>query len=308
MSPRHFLTVTDFSRSELDETLRLAVNMKKRRHEFNAFGGASAALIFKKPSLRTRVSFEVGVADLGGHPIYITDQEIGLGKRESVHDIAQVLSRFVSLIELRTFAHSEVEELAASATVPVINGLTDSYHPCQIVADLMTVLEHKGRLDDLTVTYLGDGNNVTNSWLTAAERFGFQLRIGTAEGNDPDAEIVAHARSLSKGGVVITRDPREAVAGADVLYTDVWASMGQKDKAEENQKKLAPYQVNARLLSQAKPDAIVLHCLPAERGLEITDEVMDGPQCRAFDQAENRLHAQKALMYMLLAGFREKTG
>lgn len=308
MSPRHFLTVTDFSRAELDETLRLAVNMKKRRQEFDAFGGASAALIFKKPSLRTRVSFEVGVADLGGHPIYITDQEIGLGKRESVHDIARVLSRFVALIELRTFDHSEVEELAASATVPVINGLTDSYHPCQIVADLMTVHEHKGSLDELTITYLGDGNNVTNSWLTAAERYGFQLRIGTAEGNDPDPALVAHARSVSKGGVVITRDPREAVAGADVLYTDVWASMGQKDKADENRRRLAPFQVNAKLLAAAKPDAMVLHCLPAERGLEITDEVMDGPQCKAFDQAENRLHAQKALMYMLLVEFLREPG
>lgn len=308
MSPRHFLTVTDFSRAELDETLRLAVNMKKRRQEFDAFGGASAALIFKKPSLRTRVSFEVGVADLGGHPIYITDQEIGLGKRESVHDIARVLSRFVALIELRTFDHSEVEELAASATVPVINGLTDTYHPCQIVADLMTVHEHKGALDELTITYLGDGNNVTNSWLTAAERYGFQLRIGTAVGNDPDSALVEHARSVSKGGVVITRDPREAVAGADVLYTDVWASMGQKDKADENRRRLTPFQVNAKLLAAAKPDAIVLHCLPAERGLEITDEVMDGPQCKAFDQAENRLHAQKALMYMLLVEFLREPG
>jgi len=300
---RHFLNVTDFSRPELDACLRLAMDMKKRRHEFDAFRGGSAALIFKKPSLRTRVSFEVGVSELGGHPIYITDQEIGLGKRESVHDIAQVLSRFVSLIELRTFAHSEVEELAVHATVPVINGLTDSYHPCQIVADLLTVLEHKGRLDGLTITYLGDGNNVTHSWLTAAERFDFQLRIGTTEGNDPDPEIVRRAQTASKRGVVITRDPREAVAGADVLYTDVWASMGQKEKAEENRRKLMPFQLNATLLAAAKPDAMVLHCLPAERGVEITDEVMDGPQCKAFDQAENRLHAQKALMHMLLVDF-----
>ena len=210
----------------------------------------------------------------------------------------------MSLIELRTFAHSEVEELAEHATVPVINGLTDAYHPCQIVADLMTVLEHKGRLDGLTVTYLGDGNNVTHSWLTAAERYDFQLRIGTTEGNDPDPQIVKRAQAASKKGVVICRDPREAVAGADVLYTDVWASMGQKEKAEENQRKLMPFQLNAKLLAQAKPDAMVLHCLPAERGLEITDEVMDGPQCKAFDQAENRLHAQKALMHMLLVDFK----
>ena len=307
MAPRHFLTVTDFSRAELDETLRLAVDMKRRRHEFDAFGGGSAALIFKKPSLRTRVSFEVGVAELGGHPIYITDQEIGLGKRESVYDIAQVLSRFVSLIEIRTFAHSEVEELAASATVPVVNGLTDSYHPCQIVADLLTVLENKGRLDGLTITYLGDGNNVTHSWLTAAERYGFHFRVGTVVGNDPDPAVMKRAQASAAGRVEIVRDPLKAVQGADVLYTDVWASMGQKDKIEENRRKLAPFQVNAQLLAAAKPDAMVLHCLPAERGHEITDEVMDGPQCKAFDQAENRLHAQKAIMYMLLVKLAGKT-
>jgi ornithine carbamoyltransferase len=297
---RHFLTVTDFSRAELDRALDLAVAMKQHRHDYDAFKGGSAALIFKKPSLRTRVSFEVGVSELGGHPLYITDQEIGLGKRESVHDIAQVLSRFVSLIEIRTFAHSEVEELALHATVPVINGLTDSYHPCQIVADLMTVRECKGRLDGLTIAYLGDGNNVTHSWLTAAERYGFNLRIGTAAGNDPEAEVLKRAKSGAKGKVEIVRDPQSAVAGADVLYTDVWASMGQKDKAEENRRRLFPFQVNAELLAKAKPDAIVLHCLPAVRGEEITDQVMDGPQCKAFDQAENRLHAQKALMHMLL--------
>lgn len=305
MAQRHFLTVTDFSRAELDRTLELAIDMKRRRHEYPSFGGGSAALIFKKPSLRTRVSFEVGVHELGGHPIYITDQEIGLGKRESVHDIAQVLSRFVSLIEIRTFAHSEVEELAAAALVPVINGLTDAYHPCQIVADLLTVKEHKGTLDGLTIAYLGDGNNVTHSWLTAAERYDFNFRIGTVEGNDPDSGILEHARRTAKGSIDVVRDPVQAVRGADVLYTDVWASMGQKDKAEENRRRLMPFQISSQLLRQAKPDAMVLHCLPAIRGEEITDEVMDGPQCQAFDQAENRLHAQKALMHMLLVDLNE---
>jgi ornithine carbamoyltransferase len=297
---RHFLTVTDFSRAELDRTLDLAAAMKLKRHDYHSFGGGSAALIFKKPSLRTRVSFDVGVFELGGHPLYITDQEIGLGQRESVHDIAQVLSRFVSLIQIRTFAHAEVEELAACATVPVINGLTDSFHPCQIVADLLTVREHKGKLDGLVITYLGDGNNVAHSWLTAAERYAFELRIGTVAENDPDPEVLRRAQAAAKGRVVVVRDPEQAVAGSDVLYTDVWASMGQKEKAAENRKRLWGFQINSRLLGLARPDAIVLHCLPAVRGEEITDDVMDGPQCKAFEEAENRLHAQKSIMHMLL--------
>ena len=201
---------------------------------------------------------------------------------------------------MMTFAHSEVEALAASAAVSVINGLTDSYHPCQIVADLFTVYEHKGTLDGLTIAYLGDGNNVTHSWLTAAERYGFHFRVGTVVGNDPDPKVLEQARKTARGKVEVVRDPREAVRGADVLYTDVWASMGQKDKADENRRRLQAFQINSELLRAAKPDAIVLHCLPAVRGEEITDEVMDGPQCKAFDQAENRLHAQKALMHMLL--------
>jgi ornithine carbamoyltransferase len=300
VSIKHFLSVTDFSREELDATLDLARKMKSDRLGYNAFNGGSAALIFKKPSLRTRVSFDVGVFELGGHGMYITDQEVGLGKRESVYDIAQVLSRYVSLIELRTFAHSEALELARAATVPVVNGLTDSFHPCQIVADLLTVLEHKNRIDDLTISYLGDGNNVAHSWLRAAERFAFHLRIGTVETNDPDPAILAHAKAHARGSVKVIRDPHEAAAGADVLYTDVWASMGQKDLADQNRQRLAAFQINGDLLRAAAPDAIVLHCLPANRGEEITDEVMDGPQCRAFDEAENRLHAQKAIMHRLL--------
>lgn len=303
MAKRDFLTITDFSRAQLDATLNLAMEMKKKRMDHQPFEGGSAALIFKKPSLRTRVSFEVGVHELGGHPIYITDQEIGLGKRESVHDIAKVLSRYVRLIEIRTFEHDEVVQLARHATVPVINGLSDSYHPCQVMADIMTIIERKGRIDGLTVAYVGDGNNVSHSWLKAAQRFDFRLRIGTVAENEPNHEIFAEAQSKSNARVQIVHDPKQAVEGADVLYTDVWASMGQKHLADENRARLARFQINAGLLAMAAPQAIVLHCLPANRGEEITDDVIDGPQSAVFDEAENRLHIQKALMHQLLTDF-----
>ena len=303
MAKRDFLTITDFSRAQLNATLNLALEMKNRRMDHQPFGGGSAALIFKKPSLRTRVSFEVGVHELGGHPIYITDQEIGLGKRESVHDIAKVLSRYVRLIEIRTFEHEEVVQLAHHATVPVINGLSDSYHPCQVLADIMTIIERKGRIDGLTVAYVGDGNNVSHSWLKAAQRFDFRLRIGTVRENEPNHEIFAEAQAKSNARVQIVHDPKHAVEGADVLYTDVWASMGQKHQADENRVRLAGFQINRELLAMAAPQAIVLHCLPANRGEEITDEVMDGPHSAVFDEAENRLHIQKALMYQLLTDF-----
>jgi ornithine carbamoyltransferase len=301
---RDFLTITDFTRAELDRTLALALEMKRRRFDFKPFGGGAAALIFKKPSLRTRVSFEVGVHELGGHPIYITDQEIGLGKRESVYDIAQVLSRYVRLIEIRTFEHDEVVGLARHATVPVLNGLTDTFHPCQVLADIMTIIEHRGRIDGLTVAYLGDGNNVSHSWLRAAERFDFCLRIGTVRENEPNHELFAQAQANAKSRVQIVHDPAQAAKGADVLYTDVWASMGQKHLADENRARLSRFQINDELLAVASPKAIVLHCLPANRGEEITDSVMDGPQSVVFDEAENRLHLQKALMHQLLTEFR----
>jgi ornithine carbamoyltransferase len=303
VAKRDFVTITDFSRDQLDATIKLALEMKKRRMDFQPFGGGSAALIFKKPSLRTRVSFEVGVHELGGHPIYITDQEIGLGKRESVHDIAQVLSRYVKLIEIRTFEHEEVVQLARWAGVPVINGLSDSFHPCQVLADIMTSIERKGRIDGLTVAYVGDGNNVSHSWLKAAQRFDFRLRIGTVRENEPNRELFAEAQAKSIARVQIVHDPKQAVEGADVLYTDVWASMGQKHMADENRARLSKFQINRELLAAAAPKAMVLHCLPANRGEEITDEVMDGPQSAVFDEAENRLHIQKALMHQLLTDF-----
>ena len=262
--------------------------------------GKSAACIFTKESLRTRVSFEVGINELGGNPIYITDAEIKLGQRESIADAARVLSRYVSLIMIRTYKQSDVEGLAKYASVPVINGLTDLVHPCQVLGDYFTVLEHKKPKDRYVIAYLGDANNIANSWLNLASLIPIELRIGTAADYKPDETILKRAKGNPSSKIIITTNPKEAVAGADVLYTDVWASMGQKHLADEKAAKLKGFQINKSLLSLASPDAMVLHCLPAERGKEVTDDVMDGPQSFVFDQAENRLHVQKGIMVFLL--------
>jgi len=242
----------------------------------------------------------VGIYELGGHALYITDNEIKLGQRETIADAAKVLSRYVGMIMIRTFAHSDVEGLAKHASVPVINGLTDLVHPCQILGDYFTILEHLKQKERYKIAYLGDGNNITNSWLNLASLIPLELRIGTAADTLPDAGILAKAKANADSKILLTTDPKEAVADADVIYTDVWASMGQKHLAEEKEKKLKKYQVNSSLLAGANPKAIVMHCLPAERGREITDEVLDGPQAVVFDEAENRLHIQKAIMVFLM--------
>ncbi|MCK4373130.1 MAG: ornithine carbamoyltransferase, partial [candidate division Zixibacteria bacterium] len=278
----------------------LCARMKKGETAPKPFEGKSVACIFTKESLRTRVSFEVGINELGGHALYITDKEIKLGQRETVADAARVLSRYVATIMIRTFAQSDVDELARYASVPVINGLTDLVHPCQILGDYFTAMEHLGKRDRYRVAYVGDGNNIANSWLNLASRLPLDLRIGTDEDCRPDADILKLAQANSDSRVLVTADPKEAVADADVLYTDVWASMGQKHLVEEKEEKLRKYQLNGSLLAAADPGAIVMHCLPAERNKEITDEVMDGPQSVVFDQAENRLHIQKAIMVFLL--------
>jgi ornithine carbamoyltransferase len=257
--------------------------------------------IFLKPSLRTRVSFEVGIGQLGGKSLYITGDEIGLGKRESIYDAAKVLSRFVGMIMIRAFDHGEVEQLAKHAEVPVINGLTDLLHPCQVMGDMLTILEHKGKVEGLTIAYLGDGNNVANSWLNASTRFSFNLRIGTSPETKPDQNILQNAQKAGLSQIKVTFDPKEAVKDADVIYTDVWASMGQKHLSDKRKQLLKDFQINNDLLKHAKKDCIVLHCLPANRGEEITDEVMDDPvHSVVFDQAENRLHIQKAIMTNLM--------
>jgi ornithine carbamoyltransferase len=300
---RDCLQLIDFSADELRGMLELAAEIKAevRQGVFRKpLANKSFACIFHKPSLRTRISFEVGLAQLGGTTLYITDNEIELGKRESIHDVAKVLSRYVDGILIRTFSHASVEELALHASVPVVNMLTDLTHPCQVLADIFTVYEHKGRIDDLVVTYLGDGNNMTNSWLNLARRIPMELRVATSPDCLPDPAILKAAQDEGLSRIIVTDDPRAAAAGADVLYTDVWASMGQKEQAEAKARLLKAYQINAELVSLAKPDCLVMHCLPAERGKEITDEVMDGPRSVVFDEAENRMHAQKALMVRLL--------
>ena len=300
---RDFVAITDFSREEIFETLVLAKELKELQHDKAApqpLAGKSVGLIFHKPSLRTRISFEVGVTQLGGSPIYITKQEIELGKRETIYDAAKVLSRYLAMIEIRTFSHEDVVQLAKHADVPVINGLTDLLHPCQVMSDIFTVQEKLGRVEDIKIAYLGDGNNVTNSWLNLASLLSVQLVVATAKETPPNEEILAKARAAGRSEITLEHDPRKAAKGAHILYTDVWASMGQKDESEKQRQLLSKFQLNSELLSLADKNAIVMHCLPAERGREITDEVMDGPQSVVFDQAENRLHMQKAIMTKLL--------
>ena len=297
---RSLCQITDLTASELNEVFDLCAKMKNKEIAPKPLEGKSVACIFTKASLRTRVSFEVGISELGGNPIYITDNEIKLGERESISDAAKVLSRYVGLIMIRTFKESDVEGLAKHASVPIVNGLTDLVHPCQILGDYFTVLENLPKKERYSIAYVGDGNNITNSWLNLASLIPIDFRIGTAEDCQPDKDIIAKAKANPQSSILVTSDPKEAVANADVIYTDVWASMGQKHLYEEKTNKLKKYQLNSSLLEGANKDAIVLHCLPAERGREITDEVMDGPQSRVFDEAENRLHIQKAIMAFLL--------
>jgi len=294
-----FISIADIDRAQTEKLIALAAQLKRDRAPRDELAGKTVALIFHKPSLRTRQSFEVGVFELGGHPMYVTDQEIKMGQRESTHDIGMVLSRYVHGIMIRTFSHANCVELADAASVPVINGLTDLLHPCQIMGDLQTCAERGKALDDMVVAFVGDGNNVANSWVNAAGNLPFELRIASPSGYEPEAALLDAARS--KGATVhILTDAARAVDGADVIYTDVWTSMGQEGEAEERRSAFRSYQVNDELLARAKDEAIVLHCLPAHRGEEITDSVIDGPHSAVFDQAENRLHAQKAVMIELM--------
>ncbi|MEW5959122.1 MAG: ornithine carbamoyltransferase [Chloroflexota bacterium] len=304
---RHFLDISDFSADELWQFLNKARELKD---EWQAGGnqpilkGKILGMIFQKPSLRTRVSFEVGMLHLGGEVLYLSPAEIGLGKRESVPDIARVMSGYVDGIMARVFDHQHVLQLAQYGRVPVINGLSDYSHPCQALADVFTIWEHFGRLEGLAVAYVGDGNNVANSLAIAAVTLGAHFRIATPPGYELLAEAMTRVKSLAQRrgvSVTVSTDPAAAVTGADVIYTDVWTSMGQEAETEQRLKIFPPYQVNAGLVAQAKPGAIVMHCLPAHRGEEITDEVADGPQSRLFPQAENRLHAQKGILALLLA-------
>ncbi|MCP4632497.1 MAG: ornithine carbamoyltransferase [candidate division Zixibacteria bacterium] len=298
---KDFIQITDFSKEEIIETFDIATSLKNGDTEYaSILNGKTVGCIFTKPSLRTRVSFETGIYELGGNSIYITDKEIQLGVRESIYDAAKVLSRFLGMIMIRTFAHSDVEGLGEHADIPVINGLTDLTHPCQVLGDMLTAREHLGRVEDLKIAFLGDGNNVFNSWVNLACRLSMDLRLGTSPNTLPNKDIIKKAEDAGISQVRVTHDPIEAVSGADIIYTDVWASMGEKDKAAEKVELLSKFQVNDELVARADSNCIVMHCLPANRGQEITDSVMDGKHSVVFDEAENRLHIQKAIMVQLM--------
>jgi ornithine carbamoyltransferase len=296
---RDFLAIPDLSRDEILEVLDLAARMKSGEYRERPLEGKTLAMIFTKSSTRTRVSFEVGALQLGGHALFLSARDIQLGRGEPIRDTARVLSRYVDGIMIRTFDHADVEELARFASIPVINGLTDLLHPCQIMADLQTIRESFGpELEGVKVAWIGDGNNMANSWLNAAHRLGFELRLAFPEGYEPDRAILERAQASTR--VVLTHDPREAAEGADVINTDVWASMGQEEESAERARAFTGYRVDAVLMGRGSERAIFLHCLPAHRGEEVTDEVIEGPRSRVFDQAENRLHAQKAIMARLM--------
>jgi ornithine carbamoyltransferase len=299
---RSFTRVADWSHDELVEVLDLADDLKRRqqaREEHHLLPGRTLGMIFQKPSTRTRVSFEVGIYQLGGAGLYLSAGDLQLGRGETIKDTAVVLSRYLDAIMIRTFAQSDVEELAANASIPVINGLTDSSHPCQALADVMTIRERFGRLGGLKVVYLGDGNNVCASLMVACAKLGTSFVAATPSGYRPDEEVVRIARDAG-GTVELTDDPRAAVEGADVLYTDVWTSMGQEDERQQRLQDLAGFGIDSELLKNAGDNAIVLHCLPAHYGEEITEDVLYGPQSAVWDEAENRLHAQKALMALVI--------
>ena len=300
-SPTHrdFLAIPDFSRVQLLALFDLAERMRRGEYTKTPLAGKTLAMIFMKASTRTRVSFEVGTYQLGGHALFLSPRDVQLGRGEPIADTARVLSRYVDGIMIRTFAHHDVEELAKFADVPVINGLTDLLHPCQILADLLTIRQHLGTYEGKKVAWIGDGNNMANSWINAAYRLGFELSIACPEGYEPADRLVARARE--QANITLTRDPREAIAGAHVVNTDVWASMGQEEEQAARAKAFAGFTVDAKLMSAASPDAIFLHCLPAHRGEEVTEEVLESPRSIVFDQAENRLHIAKAILMMLLA-------
>jgi len=303
---QHLLTLADLSAGEVRNILEVARGLRdewRQRGNRPLLAGKSLGMIFQKPSLRTRVSFERAMQHLGGTALYIAPQEIHLGQRESVADVARVLSRYVEGIMARVFAHSDIEELAAYSRVPVINGLSDKYHPCQALADYLTIWDKLGHLEGVHLAYIGDGNNVAHSLLIGGAKLGVNVTIACPAGYEPQQDVLARAgQAAGESGAQlrVVREPAEAARGADAVYTDVWTSMGQEKDAEERRRLFARYQVNAALLAQAKPGAIVMHDLPAHRGEEITDEVMDGSQSVVFDQAENRLHAQKAVLALLL--------
>jgi ornithine carbamoyltransferase len=299
---RHFLTLTDFSSAELKALIKRAIELKamwKRGELHKPLHMRTLAMIFEKSSTRTRVSFETGMTQLGGHAMFLSPNDTQLGRGEPIQDSARVISRMVDAVMIRTFEQEKVELFAKYSRVPVINALTDKYHPCQLLADMMTWIEHRGEPQGKTVAWVGDGNNMCHSWMDAAKLFGFHLNVACPEGYDPAADVQA----MNAGSVSYFRDPNAAVKGVDVVVTDTWASMGQEAEKKVREVAFAGYQVTSEMMALAHPDAIFMHCLPAYRGMEVSDEVMEGPQSVLWDEAENRLHAQKALLEILVCGF-----
>ncbi|MFQ6675165.1 MAG: ornithine carbamoyltransferase [Fidelibacterota bacterium] len=303
---RDFLHITDFETGEIFAVLELADKLKAQTRtgkEHPLLKGKTLAMIFQKPSARTRISFETGMNQLGGHAIFLGPSEIGLGEREEPRDVARVVSRYNHLVVARVFEHARVTELARWASIPVINGLSDYNHPCQVMADIFTLRERRKNLDGLRIAYVGDGNNVANSWVNLSRRIAMTLVLACPEGYEPDAETVESAGNAGLSRISLVRDPLEAVRGADVVYTDVWTSMGQESDRDLRKEVFRPYQVNDQVMAAAGNQAFFMHCLPAHRGEEVTDAVLEGPRSLVFDQAENRLHVQKAIM-VTLAGSR----
>ena len=302
-SIRHFLTLLDFSPKELEQLIQRACEMKQEHlagKDQHAFPGTVLAMIFAKSSTRTRVSFEAGMAQLGGHAMFLSPDDTQLGRGEPVEDSARVISSMVDIVMIRTYGHDIVERFAAHSSVPVINALTDDFHPCQLLADMQTWVEHRGSISGKSVCWVGDGNNMCQSYINAARQFDFELRIACPPGFEPDSELLA----ANADRVRVEHDPNTAVQGVDLVVTDVWASMGQESEQQDRAKRFAPYQVNGELMSRAASDALYMHCLPAHRGEEISGELMDAPDTVIWDEAENRLHAQKALMETLLMAAR----
>ena len=300
---RNFVSIADYSLSELEAIFELTAELKEKtkcREDHHLCKGLTMSMIFAKPSARTRISFETGMYQLGGYALYLSPNDIGIGKREAVKDIAQVVSRYNDIIMARLFEHKHMEVLAKYATVPVINGLTDYNHPCQIMADIFTVKEHRKNLNDIKIVYIGDGNNVANSWINLASKLPMHLVLCSPSGYEPDQTTMKNAKNAGISEIELLTDPKAAVKDADVVYTDVWASMGMEAEAKARRKIFLPYQINSELMAYAGKNALVMHCLPAHRGDEITDEVIDGPQSIVFDEAENRMHVQKAIIVKLL--------
>ena len=303
---KHFLHISDYNTDQIWEILHLSKELKTKFHNkenFKPFRDRSLAMIFAKPSARTRVSFETGFEWMGGHALFLGPNDIGIGKREAIKDISRLFSRYNDVIMARLFDHQHIIELAKYSDIPVINGLTDYNHPCQIICDILTIWEHKGSLDNLKICYMGDGNNIVHSWLQLASRLPMDFVCCGPEGFEPDLDTVKMVEDSASSSFQLSHDPISAVRDADVIYTDVWASMGQKEEATEREKVFAPYQVNKDLINNTGKDTLFMHCLPAERGREVTDEVMESKNSIVFDQAENRMHAQNAIMVYLTNNF-----